>query len=73
MVDQAIEYIKAGEIFQVVLGQRFEMDFDLPPFELYRALRRLNPSPFLFFIKLKDFALVGSSPLVSLPCHNCFR
>ncbi len=62
MVDAAIEYIKAGDIFQVVLGQRFEMDFDLPPFELYRTLRRLNPSPFLFFMQMKDFALVGSSP-----------
>lgn len=62
MVDQAVEYIRAGEIFQVVLGQRFSMDFDLPPFELYRTLRRLNPSPFLFYINFDGFALVGSSP-----------
>lgn len=62
MVDKAVEYIRAGEIFQVVLGQRFAMDFDLPPFELYRTLRRLNPSPFLFFINFDGFALVGSSP-----------
>lgn len=62
MVDKAVDYIRAGEIFQVVLGQRFSMDFDLPPFELYRTLRRLNPSPFLFFINFDGFALVGSSP-----------
>ena len=62
MVEKATEHIKAGDIFQVVLSQRFEMDFDLPPFELYRSLRRLNPSPFLFFMQMKDFALVGSSP-----------
>ncbi|MEM9468976.1 MAG: anthranilate synthase component I [Pseudomonadota bacterium] len=62
MVDQAKEYILAGDIFQVVLSQRFEVDFDLPAFALYRSLRRLNPSPFLFYIKFDDFALVGSSP-----------
>lgn len=62
MVDRAADYIRAGDIFQVVLAQRFSAAFDLPPFELYRALRRLNPSPFLFFIHMKDFAIVGSSP-----------
>ncbi len=62
MVDKAADYIRAGDIFQVVLAQRFSAKFDLPPFELYRALRRMNPSPFLFFIQMKDFALVGSSP-----------
>ena len=62
MVDKAAEYIRAGDIFQVVLAQRFSAPFDLPPFELYRVLRRLNPSPFLFFIQMKDFAIVGSSP-----------
>lgn len=62
MVDKAAAYIRAGDIFQVVLAQRFSAQFDLPPFELYRALRRMNPSPFLFFIQMKDFAIVGSSP-----------
>ncbi len=62
MVDRAAEYIRAGDIFQVVLSQRFSAPFDLPPFELYRTLRRLNPSPFLFFIQMKDFAIIGSSP-----------
>jgi anthranilate synthase component 1 len=62
MVEQAKEYIRAGDIFQVVPSQRFTLPFDLPPFALYRALRRLNPSPFLFFLDFDGFALVGSSP-----------
>ena len=62
MVERAKEYITAGDIFQVVLSQRFSTDFPAPPFELYRALRRSNPSPFLFFLNFDDFALVGSSP-----------
>ncbi len=62
MVNKAVEYIKAGEIFQAVLSQRFSIDFDLPAFDLYRSLRRLNPSPFLFYINFDGFALVGSSP-----------
>lgn len=61
-VTQTKKYIRAGDIFQAVISQRFETDFDLPPFQLYRSLRRLNPSPFLFFLNMKDFALVGSSP-----------
>lgn len=62
MVASAKEHIAAGDIFQAVLSQRFTCPFDAPPFELYRALRRSNPSPFLFFLKFEDFALVGSSP-----------
>ena len=62
MVEQAKEYIRAGDIFQVVPSQRFSLPFALPPFALYRALRRLNPSPFLFFLDFDGFALVGSSP-----------
>ena len=62
MVERAKEYIRAGDIFQVVPSQRFELPFRLPPFALYRALRRLNPSPFLFFLDLDGYALVGSSP-----------
>ena len=62
MVERAKEYIHAGDIFQVVLSQRFSMPFGLPPFALYRSLRRLNPSPFLFFLNLGNFQLVGSSP-----------
>lgn len=62
MVDRAKEYIVAGDIFQVVLAQRFTCPFPLPPFALYRALRRVNPSPFLYFLDLPGFAVVGSSP-----------
>lgn len=62
MVARAKEYIAAGDIFQVVLAQRFTTPFALPPFELYRALRRVNPSPFLYHLDLPGFALTGSSP-----------
>jgi anthranilate synthase component I len=62
MVETAKEYIRAGEIFQVVPSMRFAVPFTLPPFALYRALRRLNPSPFMFFLDYGDFAVVGSSP-----------
>jgi len=61
-VARAKEYIAAGDIFQVVLSQRFEAPFELPSFALYRALRRVNPSPFLYFLNFGDFAVVGSSP-----------
>ncbi len=62
MVRRGKEYIFAGDIFQVVLSQRFALPFRLPPFSLYRALRRLNPSPFLFFLDMGGFSVVGSSP-----------
>jgi anthranilate synthase component I len=62
MVERAKDYIAAGDAFQVVPSQRFEVPLELPPFALYRALRRLNPSPFLFFLDLDGYALVGSSP-----------
>jgi len=62
MVKAAQEYILAGDAFQVVLSQRFSMPFELPPFSLYRALRRTNPSPFMYHLAFEDFAIVGSSP-----------
>jgi anthranilate synthase component 1 len=62
MVLKAKDYIAAGDIFQVVLAQRFEAPFKLPPFALYRALRRVNPAPFLFYLDYGDFAVAGSSP-----------
>ena len=62
MVGKAKEYITAGDIFQVVLSQRFSLPFELPPFSLYRALRRTNPSPFMYFLNFGGFAIVGSSP-----------
>ncbi len=62
MVAQAQAYIAAGDIFQVVLAQRFSLPFPLPPFQLYRSLRRVNPSPFLYHLDLPGFAVTGSSP-----------
>ncbi|MFC3085443.1 anthranilate synthase component I [Tabrizicola soli] len=61
-VEKAKEYIRAGDIFQVVPSQRWAMDFKLPPFALYRSLRRTNPSPFMFFFNFGGFQVVGASP-----------
>ena len=61
-VERAKRYIAAGDIFQVVPSQRFRAPFALPPFACYRALRRLNPSPFLFYLDFGGFQLAGSSP-----------
>jgi anthranilate synthase component 1 len=62
VVKRAKDYIAAGDVFQVVPSLRFSVPFVLPPFALYRALRRTNPSPFLFFLDFGGFAVVGSSP-----------
>ncbi|HXD46894.1 MAG TPA: anthranilate synthase component I [Pseudolabrys sp.] len=62
MVKRAKDYIAAGDAFQIVLAQRFEAPFSLPPFSLYRALRRTNPSPYLYFLDFGGFAVAGSSP-----------
>lgn len=62
MVGRAKEYIVAGDIIQVVLSQRFHTRTELSPFTLYRALRRINPSPYLFYLKLGDLVQIGSSP-----------
>jgi anthranilate synthase component 1 len=61
-VDRAKAYVQAGDCQQIVLSQRFDAEVSVPPFEIYRALRRVNPSPYLFFLKDGDRALVGSSP-----------
>jgi anthranilate synthase component 1 len=61
-VASAKEYIAAGDIFQVVLAQRFEVDLPVAPFEVYRALRIVNPSPYMYFLKMPDTSIVGSSP-----------
>jgi anthranilate synthase component 1 len=63
-VGRCKEYIAAGDAFQIVLSQRFCVPFALPPFALYRALRRINPAPFLFFLDFGGFSIVGSSPEV---------
>ena len=62
MVEKAKEYIRAGDIFQVVPSQRWTQDFKLPPFALYRSLRRTNPSPYMFFFNFGGFQVVGASP-----------
>jgi len=61
-VRKSKEYIQAGDIMQVVLSQRMSVPFKVPPLDLYRALRTLNPSPYMFFLDLGDFYIVGSSP-----------
>ena len=62
VVRKAKQYIRAGDIFQVVLSQRFSVKAQADPFEIYRQLRALNPSPYLFYLQLNDVAVVGSSP-----------
>ena len=62
IVDKCVDYIHAGDAFQIVPSQRFRVPFALPHFAFYRALRRLNPSPFLFFMNFGGFSVVGSSP-----------
>ncbi|MBC6439408.1 MAG: anthranilate synthase component I [Rhodospirillales bacterium] len=62
IVQDAKDYINAGDAFQIVLSQRFDLPFSLPPLAYYRALRRVNPSPFLFYLDFGDFSVVGSSP-----------
>jgi len=62
MVERAKEYIRAGDIIQVVLSQRFHTHTELNPMVLYRALRHINPSPYLFFLQLGDIIQIGSSP-----------
>jgi anthranilate synthase component 1 len=63
-VDKVKEYVLAGDVMQVVPSQRMSVDFDSPPLNLYRALRNLNPSPYMFYLDLDDFHIVGSSPEV---------
>ena len=61
-VEKAKDYIRAGDIFQVVPSQRWKQEFTLPPFALYRSLRRTNPSPFMFFFNFGGFQVIGASP-----------
>ncbi len=70
MVERAKTYIRAGDAFQVVPSQRFSQPFELPALALYRSLRRLNPSPFSFYLDLGDFCLVGSSPEILVRLRN---
>src|SRR5271165_7431759 len=61
-VEVAKEYVRAGDIFQVVLSQRYDLELGAPAFEVYRALRLLNPSPYLYFLRFDEVTVVGSSP-----------
>lgn len=63
-VEKAKDHIKAGDVFQLVLSQRFERHTEADPFTVYRALRSVNPSPFMFFFDMKDFHIIGASPEV---------
>jgi anthranilate synthase component I len=69
-VKKCVEYIRAGDIFQVVIGQRLTIDTDAPPFEVYRTLRVVNPSPFMFYLRTPTVTLVGSSPEVMVRVVN---
>jgi anthranilate synthase component 1 len=69
-VERAKEHIREGDVFQVVIAQRAERPTSASAFELYRALRRVNPSPYLFLLELEDFALVGSSPETVVKCEG---
>jgi anthranilate synthase component 1 len=62
VVERCKEYIRAGDIFQVVISQRFAVPLSVPAFDVYRALRAINPSPYMFFLQFDGFALAGSSP-----------
>ena len=69
-VERAKKYIREGDVFQVVVAQRAVRPTSASPFELYRALRRVNPSPYLFLLELGDLALVGSSPETVVKCEG---
>jgi anthranilate synthase component I len=62
MVERSKEYIRSGDVFQVVMSQRLEVPVRVPPFEVYRALRVVNPSPYMYFLRLGDSTVLGSSP-----------
>ena len=70
MVEKSKEYIRAGDIIQVVLSQRFETEIDAAPFSVYRSLRSVNPSPYMFFLKMGEVSLVGASPEIMVRCDD---
>jgi anthranilate synthase component 1 len=70
IVEKAREYILAGDIFQVVLSQRFSREYGGDPFDVYRALRSVNPSPYMFYLNYGDFQLAGSSPEILVTVQN---
>ena len=70
MVDQVKEYIHAGDVIQTVISQRFEIDNDADSIDVYRALREINPSPYMFCLDMADSAIVGTSPEIHVRCQN---
>lgn len=70
LVNKAKGYIKKGDVIQVVLSQRFKIKINKKPFDIYRSLRSINPSPYMFFLKLKDVILAGSSPEILIRSEN---
>lgn len=70
MVKKAKEYIRDGDIIQTVLSQRFRLKFKSKPFDIYRALRSINPSPYMFYLKYGNLKLIGSSPEIHARCEN---
>jgi anthranilate synthase component 1 len=70
IITKAKEYIRAGDIIQVVLGQRFQVPTKATPLDIYRALRSVNPSPYMFLLDFEDFQLVGASPEVHVRCED---
>jgi len=72
IVNKAKDYIKKGDIIQVVLSQRFSLRIRKKPFNIYRALRSLNPSPYMYYLRLKDLTLIGSSPEMLVRCEDGF-
>ncbi len=70
IVEKAKKYIENGDIFQVVLSQRFSFNLDIDPFEVYRKLRMINPSPYMFFLEFEDTRIVGSSPEMLVKLQN---
>lgn len=70
MVNKAKDYIKLGDIFQVVLSQRFEAKLTKEPLEIYKKLRITNPSPFMFFFNFNDFQIIGASPEILVRLRN---
>ena len=70
IVNKAKNYIKSGDIFQVVPSQRWKMKYLLPGFSLYRSLRRTNPSPYMFYFNFSDFSIIGSSPEILVKVEN---
>ncbi len=72
MIEKAKEYIRSGDIIQVVLSQRLSVRTDIRPFELYRALRSINPSPYMFYLRMDDIFLVGSSPEIMVRTEDGF-